>query len=515
MSGKRKEQLKVTVLGCRGSVPVSSEETRIYGGSTSSYRVDTGSEIIYLDAGSGLSAERLKKGTEVTILLSHWHTDHLVGLGMFLQANDVKAEIYGPAANDAEAEELLDRLYSPPLWPVRMGSLGAKVKALPGTMKLGDAIVTTAEGDHPNGCRIIRIDCRGRSLVYATDFEPDELSEERLVKISEGADLLMYDGQYTRAEAKKFRGFGHSTAEKGLEIKKKSGAGRLVLIHHGAGRTDAQLDRMEAEIRAKDTEAWFARQGDELFSINHEGVKASSIEEIEKLNESLEKRNLFIRRTFGRYLTEEVVQRLLDTEGGADIGGRKKKVSMMFTDLRGSTEISESMDPVDFIDMLNHYLAEMILIIDSWQGTILEFEGDAIVIVWGAPADNDTAAWQAASCAIALQNRMARVNEWNREQGYPELHMGIGIHTGDAILGNIGSSIRTKYDMIGRNVNLTARIQSYALGGQILVSEEMKEELEGSIVVNEAGTLSVKPKGISEEVKLYDMTGCGNLKLKR
>ena len=81
-------------------------------------------------------------------------------------------------------------------------------------------------------------------------------------------------------------------------------------------------------------------------------------------------------------------------------------------------------------------------------------------------------------------------------------------------LGNVGSDIRTKYDMIGRNVNLTARIQSYAKGGQILVSEELKEELKGEIQIDESGTVRVQPKGIKEEVSLYDMTGCGNIRLR-
>ena len=136
------------------------------------------------------------------------------------------------------------------------------------------------------------------------------------------------------------------------------------------------------------------------------------------------------------------------------------------------------------------------------------------MVVFGAPNDIDASAWQAASCAIALQNRMDKVNEWNREHGYPDIQMGIGLHIGDAILGNIGSNIRTKYDMIGRNVNLTARIQSYALGGQILISEEFREEIKDTVRIDAGNTLRVKPKGIKEDVDLYDMTGCGRLELK-
>ncbi len=494
---------KVTVLGCRGSVPVSGKQSLLYGGDTSSYRVDAGDEIIYLDAGSGIYADRPEEGKRVSILLSHWHIDHLAGLGMFLQKNRIKADIYGPAKDDEEAAGLLRALYSPPFWPVEMEALGAKVHALPSEMKIGEVKVTSAEGSHPNGCRIIKLEWGGRAVVYATDFEAEEGAEKRLTEMAKVADLMLYDGQLREDEEEKFRGFGHSTAAKGLEIKRKSGAGKLVIVHHAADRSDEELLEMEKALREKDENCWFARKGEELLSLSR-GAEPSE--------EPSRERDEYIRRTFGRFLTDDVIRKIL--ESGGDIEGRKKKVAMMFTDIRGSTELSESMDAADFIKMLNHYLAEMILIIDSWQGNILEFEGDAIVVVWGAPVDNEAAGWQAASCAVALQNRMEEVNRWNREQGYPSISMGIGIHTGEAILGNVGSDIRTKYDMIGRNVNLTARIQSYAKGGQILVSEELKEELKEEIQIDESGTVTVQPKGIKEEVSLYDMTGCGNLRLR-
>ena len=98
---------KLTVLGCRGSVPVSGKSSLLFGGATSSYRVDAGDEIIYLDAGSGIYTDRPEEGKRVSILLSHWHIDHLVGLGMFLQKNKLKADIYGPAEDDEKAAALL------------------------------------------------------------------------------------------------------------------------------------------------------------------------------------------------------------------------------------------------------------------------------------------------------------------------------------------------------------------------------------------------------------------------
>ena len=255
---------KLTVLGCRGSVPVSGKSSLLFGGATSSYRVDAGDEIIYLDAGSGIYTDRPKEGKRVSILLSHWHIDHLVGLGMFLQKNKLKADIYGPAEDDEKAAALLRKLYSAPFWPVEMEALGAKVHALPEEMDIGDVKVLSREGSHPNGCRIIRLGYMGRSLVYATDFEAEDGAEKRLIELAKGADIILYDGQFKDDEAEKLKGFGHSTPGKGLEIKNKSKAKRLVIVHHGADRSDEDLLAMERELREKDPNCWFARQGEEF-----------------------------------------------------------------------------------------------------------------------------------------------------------------------------------------------------------------------------------------------------------
>ena len=161
----------------------------------------------------------------------------------------------------------------------------------------------------------------------------------------------------------------------------------------------------------------------------------------------------FIRRTFGRYLTDEVLEELLNDSNGLRIGGERREVTILISDIRQSTELSEKMDPVSFFRMLNHYFEEMIEIINAWRGNILDFVGDSIVAVFGAPKPNELSARDATACAVAMQRRMKAVNEWNLSQEYPEISMGIGIHTGEAILGNIGSMTRAKYDMIGRDVN--------------------------------------------------------------
>ena len=232
-------------------------------------------------------------------------------------------------------------------------------------------------------------------------------------------------------------------------------------------------------------------------------------EENRKLKEAIRQREDFIRNTFGTYLTNEVLEELLVDKKELRIGGERREVTILFSDLRQSPELSEKMDAVSFIRMLNHYLVEMIEIINSWQGNILDFVGDSIVAVFGAPRPNELSARDATACAVAMQRRMKAVNEWNLSQGFPEISMGIGIHTGEAILGNIGSMTRAKYDMIGRNVNLASRIQGYTRGGQILITDETLAAAGSLVVENEAGAISVRPKGIQNHVLLHDIVGYG------
>ena len=216
-----------------------------------------------------------------------------------------------------------------------------------------------------------------------------------------------------------------------------------------------------------------------------------------------------VREIFGPYMTDEVLEDIVRRKGKVVIGGERRHVTMMFTDLRRSTELSEQMEPMQFIDMLNHYISEMIEIVNAWQGNILDFVGDAIVVVFGAPRINKDSARDAVACAVSMQRRMEAVNAWNRERGYPELGMGIGIHSGSAILGNIGSEIRRKYDMIGRNVNLASRIEGFTKGGQILISNECLRAAGELVHENPDGRRKVRPKGIKEDILIHEVIGFG------
>jgi PAS domain S-box-containing protein len=229
--------------------------------------------------------------------------------------------------------------------------------------------------------------------------------------------------------------------------------------------------------------------------------------EMQRLAEQLELRNSFIRATFGRYVTDEVVATLLESPTGLQIGGEKRKVTMMMTDLRGFTSLSERLAPERVVAILNRYLSTMVKIIKQYEGTIDEFIGDAIFVLFGAPTWQEDDAQRAVACAVAMQLAMDSVNEQNRQEDLPEVEMGIGIDTGRVVVGNIGSPERMKYGVVGSHVNLTSRIQSCTVGGQILVSETTRREV--GPILRIGRQMEVKAKGFEHPVTLSEILGIG------
>jgi len=227
--------------------------------------------------------------------------------------------------------------------------------------------------------------------------------------------------------------------------------------------------------------------------------------EVNKQRTELEIRNNFIKKTFGRYLSDNIVSSILDTPEGLELGGEKRKVTIMMSDLRGFTTIAENLKPEEVLSILNIYLEIMTEIILKYDGTIDEFIGDAILVMFGAPLSNDDDAIRAVACALEMQVSMEEVNKKNQLLGYPELQMGIGINTGEVIVGNIGSDMRSKYGIVGSHVNLTSRIESYTVGNQILISETTLNECGSRLKVK--NIMSVMPKGVKVPINIYHITG--------
>lgn len=223
--------------------------------------------------------------------------------------------------------------------------------------------------------------------------------------------------------------------------------------------------------------------------------------------QELEKSYTFIRKVFGRYLSDEVVQQILESDDGMQMGGGKQIVTIMMTDIRGFSMLSQELDPQDCVKMLNNYFGVMTPLIQKYAGVIDEFLGDAILAIFGAPVVTDDHAQQAVACAIEMQQAMAEVNHNNQQWGLPSIEMGIAVNTGEVVVGNIGSETRSKYGVVGHHVNLTARIESFTVGGQIMASEYTVNALEPEVTI--AQSLEVEAKGIKTPVRIHDIIGIG------
>jgi adenylate cyclase len=236
------------------------------------------------------------------------------------------------------------------------------------------------------------------------------------------------------------------------------------------------------------------------------GLKRA-MEEIKRLANQLEKRNRFIKHTFGRYLSEEVVDRLLETPEGLQLGGEKREVTILLADLRGFTAMADRYTPEQVVRVLNKYLGTMADLIIGHQGTIDEFIGDAILAIFGAPETRPDDAARAAACAVAMQLAMNEVNAFNRREGLPEVQMGIAVNTGQVIVGNIGSESRAKYGVVGSHVNLAGRIEGFTVGRQVLVSASTVAKAGDVLELGQRVTFQAK--GFKEPIDVYDLVGVG------
>ena len=240
----------------------------------------------------------------------------------------------------------------------------------------------------------------------------------------------------------------------------------------------------------------------------HLRLKAAA-EEIRQLAADLERGKQFVRSVFGRYLSDDIVENLLDQPAGLQLGGRSEEVTVLMSDLRGFSSMSEQLPPERVVKLLNHYLGAMTEIIQAHGGTIDEFIGDAILVIFGAPNAMPDHAERAVACALAMQLGMDAVNAENRRMDLPVIEMGIGIHSGPVVVGNIGSEKRAKYGVVGRTVNLAARVESYTIGGQILVADDTVQQIQSKLALS--GSTQVSPKGCRGSLMIHSVRGIGGV----
>ncbi len=213
------------------------------------------------------------------------------------------------------------------------------------------------------------------------------------------------------------------------------------------------------------------------------------------------------RETVGRYLSDEVAEALLAGPEATELGGERRRVTILMSDLRGFSALSERLAPERVVDVLNIHLGVMGNVIAEYGGTIDEYIGDGILVLFGAPVAREDHARRAIACALAMQLAMDEVNERATAIGLPRLQMGIGISTGDVVVGNIGSERRMKYGVVGSPVNETGRIESATVGGQILVSESTLTEGGADVKVRRA--LHLRAKGFADPIPLFEIEGLG------
>jgi adenylate cyclase len=224
-------------------------------------------------------------------------------------------------------------------------------------------------------------------------------------------------------------------------------------------------------------------------------------------NAELARAHELVRRAFGRYVSEEVAASILKSPEGLELGGEEREVTILMSDLRGFTALAARLTPHEVIEFLNLYLEVMVDVISRYEGTIDEIIGDAILVIFGAPLPSDDHAEKAVACGLAMQLAMKEVNQRLVAKGAAELEMGIGIHTGRVIVGNIGSLRRTKYAAVGSNVNLAGRIESFTTGGQVLISENVRERIKSPLRLD--AQFQVEPKGAKERLQLHEVGGIG------
>ncbi|MHB9072842.1 MAG: adenylate/guanylate cyclase domain-containing protein [Desulfobaccales bacterium] len=215
--------------------------------------------------------------------------------------------------------------------------------------------------------------------------------------------------------------------------------------------------------------------------------------------EGLKERD-FISNTFGRYVDQEVARELLSRPEAGRLGGEKREVVILFSDIRGFTPLAETLSPEATIQLVNRHFSQMIEVLQQHRGIIVDFLGDAILAFFD-PLSSPLAPMvrRAVRCGLRMQAAVAHQN--TSDSKFPKLQMGVGLHVGEVVVGNIGSETRAKYGIVGAAVNLTHRIQSQARGGEVVISEATYHQIPEEIVVQRSFRTVLK--GIHDPTNLY------------
>jgi adenylate cyclase len=210
---------------------------------------------------------------------------------------------------------------------------------------------------------------------------------------------------------------------------------------------------------------------------------------------------MLARENLMRYFAPQVAERIASSREAARLGGEKRPVAVLFSDIRGFTPLSETMNPDDMASLLSEYFTEMVECVFRNDGTLDKFMGDAVMAQWGAPIANDDDADRAMRAAMEMMRALKKLNAKWRSEGRPQLQIGIGLNYGEAFAGNIGSERRLEFTVIGDTVNTASRLCSAAGAGEILITEEMRNALGTPPKLAECAPMELRGK--SQPVPVY------------
>jgi adenylate cyclase len=209
------------------------------------------------------------------------------------------------------------------------------------------------------------------------------------------------------------------------------------------------------------------------------------------------------RQSFQRLLSPAIAEQVLSGRVEVKKGGELRDTTVLFTDIRGFTAMSEAKPPQEVVEMLNEYFEQMVEIIFEHEGTLDKFVGDEIMALFGAPVAHEDDAYRAVRVALEMQDALDRFNGERKERGLDALHVGVGINTGEVVAGYLGSSKALEYTVIGDVVNTGARLCSIAKAGEIIISENTYLRVKGRFEVVELPPTPVKGK--SQPLKIYNV----------
>ncbi len=229
--------------------------------------------------------------------------------------------------------------------------------------------------------------------------------------------------------------------------------------------------RVHGAIYADRLDPFAAFKPDDLELISAVAAQTAIAVENARAHERLAREEV-ARANYSRFLPEYVVKQMLENPDSFKLGGVNQTITVLFADIRGFTRISEHAQPEKIVGLLNKYFSAMTDIIFAHGGTLDKYLGDGLMALFGAPSvPRRRIASNALNAAVAMQRRILGINLELRQEGLNEIGVGIGLHTGEATVGYIGSERRSEYTAIGDTVNTAARLESNARGGEILVSD--------------------------------------------